>query len=250
MKYLIKNKIFLISSIIIFFISFFPVYFIFNPNDFPFDINIFIGVSVFSSIIFFFPILYICFKSFKKHFFSLILISFYAILIENIAILTGFPYSKFVYSNLMGPKFLFVPITLPFAWIPIFFLALIIVYKIKNKMTKIISGGLIMTYFDLVLDPGATNIGFWIWEIKSGFYNVPYINFFGWILTSTLAFILWESIYPKFSPKVQDQKYLLLSGIYTLVFFMGVNFWLGQIIPVILGLILWIYIYKNFFIKK
>lgn len=250
MKYLIKSEIFLITSMAIFLISFFPFYFIFNPDELPLDIPIFIGLSMFSSIIFTFPIWYVYIRSFKKHFFSLILISSYAVIIENIAILTGFPYSKFVYSNLMGPKFLFAPITLPFSWVPIFILALVIVHKIKNKLHKIILGGLLMTYFDLVLDPGATNIGFWIWETKTGFYNVPYVNFLGWIFTSITMFILWEFIYPKFAPKIKDQKYLLLSGIYILAFFMGINFWLGQYIPVILGLILWLYIYKRFFMIK
>jgi len=249
MKYLIKSKFFLITSIAIFLASFFPFYFIFHPEELPFHITVFIGLSVFSSLLFAIPVLYVYIKSFKHHFSSLILIGFYAVAIENIAILTGFPYSTFVYSNLMGPKFLFAPITLPFSWVPIFILALVIVNKVKNKFQKIVLGGLLMTYFDLVLDPAATNIGFWIWETKTGFYNVPYVNFLGWIFTSTTMFILWEFIYPKFAPKIKDQKYLLLSGIYILAFFMGINFWLGQYIPVILGLILWIYVYKRFFMK-
>ena len=37
---------------------------------------------------------------------------------------------------------------------------------------KIIIGAVLMTAFDLILDPGATALGFWVWEIQGWYYGV------------------------------------------------------------------------------
>jgi putative membrane protein len=43
---------------------------------------------------------------------------------------------------------------------------------------------------DLVLDPAAVALNFWIYKTPGVFYGIPAMNFFGWILTGFLAAII------------------------------------------------------------
>jgi putative membrane protein len=95
-----------------------------------------------------------------------------------------------------------------------------------------------MTAFDLILDPGATALGFWIWEIDGWYYNVPLMNFFGWMVTSLLAFWGFYLLFPKRKSLDKNITYWLsLSGIWSLIFWTGIAGWLGYWYLIIGGIV-------------
>lgn len=114
----------------------------------------------------------------------------FAIVLENLAITTGFPYGKFVYGSFIGQMIGHVPWIVGFAWTPILFGAVSLTHKYLGHTSYInlfFTTAVLMTTLDFVLDPGSVALGFWVWENTVGFYGVPWSNFVGWVLSSFVA---------------------------------------------------------------
>ncbi len=118
----------------------------------------------------------------------------YALVIETVAIITGFPYGHFDYSEHLGFKlFGYVPWTVAFAWTPLAIGAWAVAAQFaSNVLVRIAVGTLLLTLFDLVLDPGAVYINFWQYPEGGVFYGVPMSNFAGWLLTGAIGLALIE----------------------------------------------------------
>lgn len=122
----------------------------------------------------------------------ILILGVYAIVLETIAIITGFPYSGFHYTGIIGLKLLgYTPFTVPFAWLPIF---LGCAYLAKESVDGL-PGFLLLTAFlavlcDMVIDPMAVALRFWVWDNPGIFYGVPLQNFAGWLLTGFLAALI------------------------------------------------------------
>jgi len=220
----------IIPSVILFLSSFFVVYFIQNPQDLPFSFEIFKLISQITSVALAIPMLYGLgiWLDWKRDWWKLGLVFLYPLLIESIAIVTKFPYSGFEYGEVLGNIKIFglVPWTVSLSWTPIFFLSLMIVIRLKlQSWQKWLVLACLMTGFDLVLDPGATTLGFWIWDNPGWYYGVPLMNFFGWMVTSILAAILWDRLYTQLPPLSSQMKYWIsLSGVWSFVFWIGISF--------------------------
>lgn len=116
--------------------------------------------------------------------------SIFALILENVAITTGIPYGQFEYGQLIGATIGKVPWTVGFAWTPILFGAVAIIQNRFSQTSwwkQIILIGVVMTLFDLVLDPGSVALSFWTWHQPWGFYSVPWSNFGGWMVTSSIG---------------------------------------------------------------
>ena len=105
-----------------------------------------------------------------------------AIVIETTAILTSFPYGHFDYSDLLGFKLFGVtPWTVAFAWSPLVIGAHAVAARYFDSFwLRVPVIAILLTAFDLVLDPGAVRLGFWRYAESEGFYGVPLSNFAGW----------------------------------------------------------------------
>lgn len=114
----------------------------------------------------------------------------FALVLENLAIMTGFPYGTFVYGSFIGQTIGYVPWTVGFAWTPILFGAVSLTRKYLGHTSYIkvfFTTAVLMTTLDFVLDPGSVALGFWVWENTVGFYGIPWSNFVGWVLSSLVA---------------------------------------------------------------
>src|SRR5215203_275467 len=118
----------------------------------------------------------------------------YAILLEASAILTGFPYGHFGYSDLLGYRiFGLVPWTVAFAWTPLILGAYAVAANLfVNRHARVFATAVIVTLFDVVLDPGAVLLGFWEYEGGGWFYGVPASNFAGWLVSGLIGAALIE----------------------------------------------------------
>ena len=116
----------------------------------------------------------------------------YALLLELSAILTGFPYGHFDYSDHLGFRiFGLVPWTMAFAWTPLILGAYAVAANLfVSKVARVIATSVIVTLFDVVLDPGAVMFGFRRYEGGGWFYGVPISNFAGWVASGLIGAML------------------------------------------------------------
>jgi putative membrane protein len=145
-------------------------------------------------IVFALPLVFILFRSYSfiKIILLLTLLSLFALAIETVGVLTGFPYGHFFYTDLFAFKlFETTPIIVPFGWIPIVIGAYMVVKKfslgyVKNLVLFIA----LLLLADAIIDPGAVRLGMWVYQDGGVYYGVPVSNFLGWILSGTVAFML------------------------------------------------------------
>jgi uncharacterized membrane protein len=132
--------------------------------------------------------------------------------LENLSIVTGFPFGHYHYTDLLGPKVFLVPLVIGPAYAATGYLAWIVGTVLLGEVRR--GAGLLVTVgtpvvasfamvaWDLSLDPGSATIkGRWIWEDGGGFFGVPLGNFLGWSLTVYLFFQVF-ALYLRFWGRV------------------------------------------------
>jgi len=62
--------------------------------------------------------------------------------------------------------------------------------------------GVIMTAWDVAMDPMMSLGGYWTWEIKGGYFGVRFQNFWGWWLTTFVAVGVYLLVSQKLPVKV------------------------------------------------
>lgn len=123
--------------------------------------------------------------------------AFISYVLEEIGVRTGFIYGHYHYSDMLGPKLGSVPIIIPLAWFmmiyPSWRVAGVLTHAINSdsipgRSAQALIAAMVMTAWDMVMDPGNTAAGLWVWEQGGIYFGVPRQNYFGWILTTFLIF--------------------------------------------------------------
>jgi uncharacterized membrane protein len=126
---------------------------------------------------------------------------------------TGFPFGHYAYLSGLGYKIAgLVPFTIPLSWFYLGFSAYLLAYNglrvVLRRWTgdfilKLLSvgmGAVLLTAWDLVLDPAMSQAPFPFWEFQEvgAFFGMPYRNLLGWIGTGMVfmgvAALLWRSV--------------------------------------------------------
>ena len=121
-------------------------------------------------------------------------------IIENIGVATGFPFGRYYFTHLMGPKLFNVPIFLGLAYLGMGYLSWTLARVILGGMYKPLAGNriillpliasFIMVAWDFSMDPvWATVMHAWIWLQGGAYYGVPVTNFLGWFLDVFLIYL-------------------------------------------------------------
>jgi len=187
-----------------------------------------------------------------KHTFRLLLISFtVSLAMESVGVATGAIYGPYHYTDQLGPKFLgLVPYLIPLAWFMMMYPSLVIagwlLRIIKSKIWKIIGisalGGLIMTCWDLVMDPVMVLGGHWVWDgplSSRVYFGIPQQNYLGWWLTTFLVFLVYQFVSKPLDKGVVADEIKLPAISYSVTGLSSVisAFIAGLIGPAIVGLI-------------
>ena len=99
--------------------------------------------------------------------------AFTSYVMEEIGVRTGFIYGHYHYSNMLGPKLGSVPMMIPLAWFmmiyPSWRVAGVLARAIDSdsllgRSTQALIAAMVMTAWDMVMDPGNTVAGLWVWE--------------------------------------------------------------------------------------
>ncbi len=135
---------------------------------------------------------------------------------ECVGVATGKVYGPYHYTDLLGPKFLgLVPVIIPAAWFmmtyPSFVMATRLVPEKWQGVTRRVGiaavGALVMTSWDLAMDPLMVAGGNWVWDVKGAYFGVPLQNYLGWWLTTFVTFSLFLLL-----GRVSLAKQAVLSG--------------------------------------
>ena len=216
----------------------------------------------------------------------------FALIIESIGIYTGWPYSPFEYTMPFGYRLLgTTPWTVFIAWSPLVIGAWLLAqhWFTQNWSRFLVYIGMLVSA-DIVLDPGAVARGLWQYTNGGLWFDVPLQNFFGWIVSGTIAYVILRLIVKKFwipasarminnmviasdsaaisenkkdpvissdsreiSPQGRDDKYILiasLSLILSIFLWSGVNIGYQLWLPAIIGIILGKVLIFGLFVEK
>src|SRR5262245_53116491 len=157
---------------------------------------------------------------------------------ENTSILTGFPFGRYYYTDILGPKLFLVPLLVGPAYLGTGYLSWMLARLILGAPASALSGrpvftvpilaSFIMVSWDLAMDPITATINRqWIWLDGGGYFGVPFSNFMGWYLTVYVFFQLFalylsrrqpEYAYAGPEPKGYWLQAVLLYGVTGLKF--------------------------------
>jgi isopentenyl-diphosphate delta-isomerase type 1 len=167
----------------------------------------------------------------------IVILGAYALSIETIAILTGFPYGHFGYSEHLGFKlFGQVPWTVAFAWTPLVLCAYAAARSLfVSRIRRIVFSTLLLLSFDLVIDPGAVLLGFWQYPNGGVFYGVPLSNFLGWIVSGTIGTVILEAAITCFRPLLPPPVQVGSSAFFIVVFWTSLAAFGGLGVPAAIG---------------
>jgi uncharacterized membrane protein len=115
---------------------------------------------------------------------------------------TGFPFGHYAYLSGLGYKIAgLVPFTIPLSWFYLGFSAYLLAYSglrvvlsrldLKDfslRLWAVVTGAVLLTAWDLVLDPAMSQAPFPFWEFQEvgEFFGMPYRNLVGWVGTGMI----------------------------------------------------------------
>ena len=140
---------------------------------------------------------------------------------ESLSLRTGFPFGRYEFTELMGPKLFDVPIMLALAYFGMGYLSWvvsIVILGLQNeplsakKLIRLsLTAGLVMTTWDLSMEAVWADIDrAWVWHDGGPFFGVPVSNFFGWFFTAYVFYQLF-ALYLR-----NDRTSMLAEGQYRL----------------------------------
>ncbi len=109
---------------------------------------------------------------------------------EYLSTVTGFPFGEYAYTSRLGPMFLGrVPYLIPVAWLMVLGPGLVMARHVAlGRMESCVLAGLMLTLWDIVLDPIMANeLAAWQWSGGGGFYGVPLSNYAAWFVVGSLT---------------------------------------------------------------
>jgi putative membrane protein len=133
-----------------------------------------------------------------------------SLLFESVGVMTGWVYGHYHYSENLGYRiFGLVPLLIPIAWFMMMYPSFVIADTLapsswkgaKRLFAVAAAGGLVMTAWDIVMDPLMSRAGNWIWENGGAYYHIPLQNFWGWWLTTFTVFALYLWISKRSAPR-------------------------------------------------
>lgn len=117
--------------------------------------------------------------------------------LESLGVATGLVYGPYHYTDQLGIKFLnLVPVLIPVAWFMMIVPSIIIGENliipggdggVRRQIGAAALAGVIMTAWDIGMDPMMVAAGHWEWEVDGAFFGVPIHNFIGWWFTTFLS---------------------------------------------------------------
>jgi putative membrane protein len=159
----------------------------------------------------------------------------YAYAIEYVGIRTGLPYGEFYYGVDLGPTVAGVPVGLPVFFLPLVMNAYLLVVLLLGKLadhapTRLTAVIAAVVAMDLVLDPGAVGLGFWVYPGGGPFYGVPLSNYLGWVLSATVTVVTLDRAFDRTGllDRLGRTEFMLDDLVSFVILWGGINAWFGN----------------------
>ena len=126
--------------------------------------------------------------------------------LENLSIVSGFPFGHYVYAGVPGPRLYRVPVLIALAYFGSGYLSWVVANLLLGKVdgeprssvTRFVlplTAAFIMVMWDVGMDPYSSTVQrLWVWRDGGGLFGVPLSNFLGWFLTVFLFFELLRTL--------------------------------------------------------
>lgn len=118
---------------------------------------------------------------------------------------TGYPFGGYSYTPMLGHRILgLVPFPIPISWSCILYCSLAMCGRLlparDDRATRLrwsAVGALILTAWDVAMDPAMVKTFHWIWLEPGAFYGMPYTNWLGWLATGfVLSWVMLRFVPP------------------------------------------------------
>ena len=120
---------------------------------------------------------------------SAFLIFFIGMVSEILGVNYGLIFGDYVYLDNLGVKILGVPVLIGVNWIILTFITgSLSSFIFKNKYVSILMGAILMIGLDLLIEPVAPLLGFWIFDLQ----KVPLQNYIGWFVIGIITQALFQ----------------------------------------------------------
>ena len=120
---------------------------------------------------------------------SAFLIFFIGMVSEILGVNYGLIFGDYVYLDNLGFKILGVPVLIGVNWIILTFITgSLSSFIFKNKYVSILMGAILMIGLDLLIEPVAPLLGFWIFDLQ----KVPLQNYLGWFVIGMITQALFQ----------------------------------------------------------
>lgn len=183
---------------------------------------------------------------------------------------TGFPFGHYQYLSGLGYKIAgLVPFTIPLSWFYLGFSAYLLARAgLENTRLSpwlrhvgaIALGAILLTAWDLVLDPAMTQttVPFWQFQEVGEFFGMPYRNLSGWIGTGAIFMSVAALVWEKKPLNLQRSQLLVPLIVYLVNFAFGavitvtsldsqflIPTLLGVLVGVVPAIVLWLMVAPN-----
>lgn len=169
---------------------------------------------------------------------ALLALTAYTYGIEFVGVRTGLPYGEFEYLIDLGPMLAdAVPLGLPVFFFPLVVNAYLLVLLLgpERPIARVGLTAATVITLDLILDPAAVALGFWVYTDGGVYYGVPAQNYLGWVLSAIVAVGLLEMGFPSDSLRSRlESCVFILDDMISFVILWGViNAYYGNVVPVL-----------------
>jgi putative membrane protein len=131
--------------------------------------------------------------------------SLIALASELLGTSTGYPFGGYSYTPLLGYRILgLVPFPIPISWTFILYCSLAMCGRLlparddgRTRLLWAFVAGLILTAWDVAMDPAMVRTAHWLWHEPGPFYGMPLTNWIGWVVTGTvIAWVMLRFVPP------------------------------------------------------
>lgn len=195
-------------------------------------------------------LLYLPHLGLRKSLFFLAWAVFVGTIMELLGTATGFPFGKYFYTDLLGPKIMdLVPYFIPPAWYAMGLLSFDLATRLGHTgMQRVLTSSLFMVLWDFSLDPAMSYAQtFWVFPEGGFFFGMPPENWLGWFVSALIIMLGFEylgrGIHPTLTPWVPRLWFLnaAFPFLVSLVSLKIAAFWFGLFASILPLLAVWAY---------
>ena len=177
---------------------------------------------------------------------GLVVLCGYTYAIEFVGVFTGYPYGFFEYGVDLGPMLAgHVPAALPLFFLPLvvnaYLLCLLLLgSRARLALVRVPVVIAAVVGMDLVLDPAAVSLGFWAYDAGGLYYDVPWTNYAGWVLSATVAVTVLDVAFDRegLLSRLETCGFMLDDLVSFVILWGVVNAYFGNWVPAVLAVVM------------